>query len=136
MALIVLISILAVLQFFFFCTQVAGARARYGVAAPAVSGNEMFERYFRVQMNTLELLAMLLPGLWLASLYVAPIWPFLLGVIYLLGRFVYWRSYIASPGKRGPGFGLSMFPILVLLVIGLVGCILQLAHGQSPFGHG
>jgi glutathione S-transferase len=130
MALIVLVSILAILQFLFFGAQVAGARARYGVAAPAISGNEMFERHFRVQMNTLELLAMLLPSLWLASLYVAPLWPFILGLIYLVGRFVYWRGYIASPGKRGPGFGLSMLPILILLVIGLVGCILQLAHGR------
>lgn len=136
MALIVLVSVLAVLQFLFFSTQVSRARLRYGVAAPAVSGNEMFERYFRVQMNTLELLAMLLPALWLASLYVAPLWPFILGLIYLIGRLLYWRSYIASPGKRGPGFGLSMLPIMILLAIGLVGCILQLARGQIPLtGH-
>ena len=125
-SLLVLVSVLAVLQFFLFGTLVARARARYGVVAPAVSGHETFERYFRVQMNTLELLVMFLPALWLGSLYVAPIWPVLLGVLYLLGRLLYLRSYVADPHKRGPGFGLSMLPILILLLIAVVGCIRQL----------
>lgn len=124
--LLVLLSLLALAQFFFFGTLVARARTRYGVSAPAVSGHEMFERYFRVQMNTLELLVLFLPALWLASFYVAPIWPLLLGVLYLAGRLLYLRSYVADPHKRGAGFGLSMLPILVLMLIALVGCIRQL----------
>lgn len=124
--LLVLVSVLALLQFFFFGTLVSRARTRYGVAAPAVSGHEIFERYFRVQMNTLELLVMFLPALWLASRYVAPIWPVLLGVLYLLGRLLYLRGYVADPRRRGPGFGLSMLPILVLLLIAVVGCIREL----------
>jgi hypothetical protein len=125
-ALLVLVSVLALLQLFFFGTLVSRARSRYGVAAPAVNGNETFERYFRVHMNTLELLVLFLPALWLGSLYVAPIWPVLLGVLYLAGRLLYLRSYVADPRNRGPGFGLSMLPILVLLLIALVGCIRQL----------
>ena len=123
---LVLVTILALLQFFFFATQVSRARSRYGVAAPASSGHEIFERYFRVQMNTLELLVMFVPALWLAAFYVAPIWPLALGVLYLIGRLIYFRSYVADPGKRGPGFGLSMLPIVVLLAIALIGCIRQL----------
>lgn len=125
MPLTVVISVLAILQFWFFGMLVGNARTRYGVAAPAITGNEMFERYFRVQMNTLELLVMFLPALWLASRYVAPLWTALLGVLYLIGRFVYWRGYIAAPSKRGPGFGLSALPILLLLLISLVGAIMQ-----------
>ncbi|HUN24669.1 MAG TPA: MAPEG family protein [Steroidobacteraceae bacterium] len=125
-SLLVLVSVLALLQSFLFATLVSRARSRYGVAAPAVSGHEIFERYFRVQMNTLELLVLFIPALWLGSLYVAPIWPVLLGVLYLLGRLLYLRSYVADPRKRGPGFGLSVLPILVLLLIALVGCIRQL----------
>jgi uncharacterized MAPEG superfamily protein len=124
--LLVLVSLLALLQFFLFGTLVSRARTRYGVVAPAISGHEIFERYFRVQMNTLELLVMFLPALWLASLYAAPIWPVLLGVLYLIGRLLYLRGYVADPRRRGPGFGLSMLPILVLVVIALVGCIRQL----------
>ena len=52
---------LVLLQFFFFCMAVGRARGTYNVAAPATTGNEVFERYFRVQMNTLELLVVLIP---------------------------------------------------------------------------
>ncbi|HEX4024524.1 MAG TPA: MAPEG family protein [Steroidobacteraceae bacterium] len=129
MATTVLISVLAILQFFFFGSLVGRARARYGVIAPAVTGNEMFERYFRVQMNTLELMVMFLPALWLASLYVRPLWTTVLGAIYLIGRLLYWRGYVAAPAKRGPGYGLSMLPILILAVIALVGSIMALVRG-------
>jgi hypothetical protein len=128
MALTVLISVLAILQFFFFGALVGGARRRYGVTAPAVTGNEMFERYFRVQMNTLELMVMFLPALWLASLFVRPLWTTVLGAIYLIGRLFYWRGYVAAPAKRGPGYGLSMLPILVLAAIALVGSIIALVR--------
>jgi len=78
-----------------------------------------------VQMNTLELLVMFLPALWLASLYTPPLWTSLLGVLYLIGRILYLNGYVAAPGKRGPGYGLSVLPILVLLVLALIGCIRQ-----------
>jgi uncharacterized membrane protein YecN with MAPEG domain len=126
MALTVLISVLAILQLLFFGILVGNARHRYNVTAPAVSGNEMFERYFRVQMNTLELMVMFLPALWLASLYVRPLWTTVLGAIYLIGRLLYWRGYVSAPAKRGAGFGLSMLPILILVLIALVGSIIAL----------
>jgi uncharacterized membrane protein YecN with MAPEG domain len=125
MSLLVLITVLALLQFMFFASLVARARGRYGVPAPAMSGQEIFDRYFRVQMNTLELLVMFLPALWLASLYTAPLWTSLLGVIYLIGRMVYLAGYVADPRKRGPGYLLSVLPILVLLLLAVVGCIRQ-----------
>jgi len=129
MALTVLISVLAILQLLFFGVLVGRARHRYGIAAPATTGNEMFERHFRVQMNTLELMVMFLPALWLASLYVQPLWTTVLGAIYLIGRLLYWRGYVAAPTRRGPGFGLSMLPILILMVIALVGSITALVRG-------
>jgi len=125
MSLLVLITVLALLQFMFFAGLVSRARGRYGVPAPAMSGHEIFDRYFRVQMNTLELLVMFLPALWLASLYTAPLWTSLLGVIYLIGRMVYLAGYVADPRKRGPGYVLSVLPILVLLLLAVVGCIRQ-----------
>jgi len=128
MALTVLISVLAILQLLFFGILVGKARHRYGVIAPAVSGNEMFERHFRVQMNTLELMVMFLPALWLATRYVQPLWTTVLGAIYLIGRLLYWRGYVAAPARRGPGFALSMLPILILVLIGLVGSITALVR--------
>jgi hypothetical protein len=38
-----------------------------------------------------------------------------------VGRFVYLRSYVADPAKRGMGFGLSLLPIFALLLGALIG---------------
>jgi glutathione S-transferase len=119
------LTILALLQFIYFGMLVGRARGLYGIKAPAMSGNEVFERYFRVQMNTLEQLILLLPALWIASAFsfIPYYWIALLGVIYLIGRFIYLRGYVADPAKRSMGFALSSLPILALILIDIVGVI-------------
>lgn len=120
-----IVAVLAVLQFLFFGVLVGQARARYNVRAPATTGNELFERAFRVHMNTLEQLIGFLPALFIAGLY----WPNPviagIGLVYLFGRFVYRQGYVADPGKRGLGFLLSVAPIFVLLVAALLGAIMR-----------
>jgi hypothetical protein len=127
MAYVDIVTALAVLQFVLFAMQVGGARGKYGVKAPATSGNEIFERYFRVQQNTLELLVVLIPGLYLFSHYFNPLWAAALGVVYLIGRQLYSASYVKDPAKRGPGYGMSFLPSLVLIVGGLIGAAMRLA---------
>jgi glutathione S-transferase len=129
MALIELITVLALLQFLYFGTLVGNARERFGVKAPATTGNEVFERYVRVQMNTLELLILFLPALWIATAYLAAYWLTLLGAVYLIGRFIYLRAYVAEPSKRSIGFGVSALPILALLAIDLIGSVSRLIRG-------
>jgi glutathione S-transferase len=126
MAWVEIVTVLAVLQFIYFGVLVGRARDRFGVKAPAITGHEIFERYFRVQMNTLELLVALLPALWIATAYLAFHWVAALGVVYLIGRFVYLRSYVAEPSKRSLGFSLSALPILALLLIDLIGAVSRL----------
>ena len=70
MEFVAIVALLALLQYIYFATLVGQARGKYGVNGPAVTGHPVFERYFRVQMNTLELLIVLLPGLWLFAYYV------------------------------------------------------------------
>jgi glutathione S-transferase len=123
MAYVNIVTALAVLQFIVFGFRVGAARERFGVKAPAVSGNEAFERVFRVQMNTLEMLVAFLPGLYLFSHYFNPLWAVGLGVVYLLGRELYSAAYVRDPAKRGPGFGMTFIPTVVLVVGGLVGAI-------------
>jgi len=118
-----LVIVLALLQYLFFGILVGRARTRYGVKAPAVTGDPIFERYLRVQMNTLELLVMFLPALWIANAYVAPIWITVLGAAYLAGRFLYLRGYVRAAEKRSLGFGVSALPILILLTIDLIGAL-------------
>src|SRR5690606_14223076 len=118
-----LVAILAIIQFLFFGSVVGRARQRYGVKAPAVSGHEMFERAYRVQMNTLELLIALLPALLIATKYWPQSWVAVVGAVYLIGRFIYWRSYTADPASRALGFALSMLPVLALIIMAVAGTI-------------
>lgn len=118
-----LVAVLAVLQLVFFAVLVGRARGLYGVHAPAVSGHEMFERAYRVQMNTVELMVALLPSLFIAAKYWPQSYVASVGAIYLIGRFLYWRSYSADPASRAVGFALSMLPILALVLGALVGIV-------------
>lgn len=121
MHLVAIVVLLALLEFFAFGMLVGRARVTYGVKAPATSGHEVFERHFRVHYNTMELLVVFIPAIWLFALYVSPQWGAGLGAIYLVGRIVYFRSYVANPGRRSMGFGMSMMPVLVMLVGALLG---------------
>jgi glutathione S-transferase len=114
---------LALAQFLFFCFAVGKARGTYKVAAPATTGNEMFERYFRVQMNTLELLIIFVPSMLLFGQYFGAYVTTALGVIYLIGRMIYFMSYVKDPKSRSAGYGLSILPVIVLLVGAIVGAI-------------
>jgi hypothetical protein len=118
-----LVAILAVVQLIHFAILVGRARVQYAVKAPAVTGHEMFERAYRVQMNTIELIVAFLPALYIAARY----WPEAvvagIGAVYVIGRFVYWRSYMTAPSTRSTGFGLSVLPVLALLLAGLAGFV-------------
>ena len=128
MAYVDIVTALALLQFMAFGMQVARARGKYGVHAPAVTGNEIFERYFRVQQNTLEQLIVFLPGLYLFAHYFNSLWAAGLGLVYLIGRQVYSASYVKDPKSRSAGFGLTLLPMLVLVIGGLIGAAIQLAR--------
>ena len=124
-----IVTALALLQFVWFGIRVSRARERLGVKAPAITGNDVFERHFRVQQNTLELVVILVPGLYLFSNYFSPLLAAALGVIYLVGRELYARGYVKDPAKRSAGFGLSALPTMILVVGGLSGAVWRLiAH--------
>lgn len=116
MPFVAIVTVLALLQFLWLGLQVASARTRYGVAAPATTGNEIFERHFRVHMNTQEQLVMFLPALWIFAVYISPLWAAALGVVFILGRAIYAMSYVRDPRSRSLGFGLTAFPVLVMLI--------------------
>jgi glutathione S-transferase len=126
MAYVDIVTALAVLQFLVFGFRVGKARGRYGVKAPAITGNEIFERYFRVQQNTLEQLIVFLPGLYLFSHYFSPLAAAALGAVYLIGREVYAATYVKDPAKREVGYGLTFLPTVILVLGGLIGAIRQL----------
>ena len=126
MELLTIVSLLAVIQFVVFGALVGAARGRSGLKAPAVTGDEQFERYFRVHYNTLEQLVEFLPGLWAFGLLINVPAAAGLGLVYLVGRLVYFRAYVADPATRGIGMLLSAMPSHILLLGGLGAAIWRL----------
>jgi uncharacterized membrane protein YecN with MAPEG domain len=118
---VAVVIVLALVQYVVFGMLVGWARGQYGVKAPAVTGHEIFDRYFRVHQNTLELLVAFVPAIWLFGMYVDPTWAALLGLVYLVARVLYLRGYVKDPARREVGFTLSVLPILVLLAGALWG---------------
>lgn len=126
MAWVTIVAMLAILEYFFFGLKVGQARGKYGVKAPATTGNEMFERYNRVHQNTLEQLPIFLPGLYGFATFVSPTWAAIVGVVFIVGRAIYFNLYIGDPAKRGPGVMVSLLASAVLVIGSIVGAVMTL----------
>jgi glutathione S-transferase len=126
MAWVELVSLLALVQYVAFGFRVGTAREKFGVKAPAMSGNETFERYNRVHMNTLEQLVVFLPALWIAAQYSNPARMAAIGAVFIIGRQLYLHRYVSDPQKRGLGFGVSFLSMTVLVIYALFGVIRSL----------
>lgn len=117
---IAIVTILALGQFVFFSIQVGSMRAKHDVKAPATSGHPEFERMFRIQQNTMEQLVAFIPALWIFAYVVNPYWGAAMGLVFIVGRFVYWSSYLKDPASRGAGFTITFLPTAVMLVWSLI----------------
>ena len=126
MELIVLVTLLVIVEYFYLSLMVGKCRSQTGISAPSIIGDEKFERVFRVQQNTLEQLIMFFPALWIFGYYVSAEIGAGLGMLFLIGRILYARGYVQHPDKRGPGFILGSLSLLVLLLGGLVVVSLRL----------
>ncbi len=125
-ALVAIVTILALLLYVYMGVLVGRARAKYGVLAPAISGDPDFERVFRVQANTLEWLPIFLPSLWLFAYYWNEPVAAGLGLVWIIGRFQYMLGYSKAAGARSLGFMIQMAATAVLL-FGVLGKAVWLA---------
>lgn len=121
------ITQLALIQFVFFGALVAKARVALTVPAPLTTGPEAFERLSRVHLNTLERLAIFLPLLWMATFHTPGLWLAPAGLLFIAGRFAYWRGYVREPAARKGGNIMSMIAIALLLVLNIIGLVRALA---------
>ena len=126
MELVTIVIALALIEYTVFGMLVGRARGKYGIDAPAISGDPIFERYYRVQQNTLEVLVLFIPGMWMFGHYVSADVAAGLGLIFIVGRFLYLRSYVADPKSRSIGFALSFIPAQILIIGGLIGAAMNI----------
>jgi uncharacterized membrane protein YecN with MAPEG domain len=124
-----LVTILALLLYFWMSLQVARARRTSGIDAPTMTGHPVLERAVRVHYNTLEWLPIFLAGLWLFAIYWNELTAAALGLVWIVGRFVYSTGYMADPGKRSMGFLIQLVAVAVLLFGALGRIIYSLATG-------
>ncbi|TAD87448.1 MAG: MAPEG family protein [Alphaproteobacteria bacterium] len=112
-------------------TGIACGRARvvHSVAAPAVTGHPIFERAYRVQMNTLEQLAFALPAVWLLGWTLSYTWAAAAAVVWCIGRVWYALAYVADPTKRGPGFLISFVAGAGALVVAIGAAVTRIVSG-------
>ena len=109
-----LITLGVLVLLFALAGAVGKARAKYGIKAPATTGDAAFERTFRAHQNTIENAVMLLPALWLFAAFVSEIWAAALGAVWIAARVWYFVAYQEDAAKRGRPFGLSMFVFGIL----------------------
>ena len=131
--LVAIVSLLALLLYFYMGLRVGQLRYKLGVPAPAVTGNPDFERAYRVQMNTLEWLPIFMVSLWLFAIsWGSDLVTAGIGVVWLIGRILYLTGYSRAAEARGPGFGIQALAAGVLL-FGALGRIiwLMVQHGGA-----
>ena len=114
-SLVAIVSLVALVVYFWMGLRVAGARKASGIHAPQMTGDPVLERHIRVQANTLEWLPIFLVSLWLFALYWNDLVAAGLGVVWIVGRLVYAFGYVAEPKKRELGFMIQALASAILL---------------------
>jgi glutathione S-transferase len=124
-----LVTLLALLVYFWMSLQVARARGKSGIHPPAMIGDPQLERAVRVHYNTLEWLPIFLVSLWLFAIYWNERVAAGLGIVWIIGRLIYSAGYMADPAKRGPGFLIQFLTAAVLLFGALGRIVYSVATG-------
>ena len=127
MELVAIVVLLSLIQYTYFGALVGKARMTYKIEAPAVSGDPIFERYYRVQMNTLESLVLFLPSIFIFATYIRADVAAALGVVFIIGRQLYQRAYVKDPKSRELGYLLTILPSAILAIGGIVGAIMSMS---------
>ena len=116
MELLAIITVLILIQTLFFGFEVGKARGKYKIKAPAVSGDEMFDRHYRIHQNTIEQIVIFIPSLWLFGYFVHMNIGAVLGLLFLIGRFIFRSAYLKDPASREIGFIMGFLPIAICLL--------------------
>jgi len=126
-----LVTLLALLAYFWMSVQVGRARGKCGIQPPAMTGDQQLERAVRVHYNTLEWLPIFLVSLWLFAIYWNELVAAGLGIVWIVGRVLYAAGYMADPAKRSSGFLIQLLACAVLLFGAFGRIVYSLAAGGA-----
>lgn len=126
MSYLIFVTVALLIQYTYFSMSAGIARDKGDVKAPAMSGDENFERKLRVQMNTLEQLIITIPAMWICGVYFRADVAAILGLVFLVGRFIYCTAYLNNPASRGKGMIIGFLANMALLLCCLVVAITKL----------
>jgi glutathione S-transferase len=104
-----------VVAFTFYVSMAAG-RMRGKIKAPAVTGDEEFEKAFRIHYNTIEQLVLFLPVLWLSAPYWGDQVSGGVAAVWLVGRIIYARTYQRDPSSRSMGFAITLLATVAAFI--------------------
>jgi uncharacterized membrane protein YecN with MAPEG domain len=123
---VAIVTLLALLLYCWMSTRVSATRRKVGIRPPAMTGDPLLERTIRAHYNTLEWMPVFLPSLWLFAIYWNSTAAAVLGLIWIVGRLVYFLGYVAETSKRAPGFFIQALAAGAL-VFGALGRLIYLA---------
>ena len=120
-----LATMLALAVYYSQSIFVSMARRKYGIKAPAITGNIDFERVFRVHYNTLEQLPVFLIPLWFFALLVSGYWAGWLGILWIVGRLGYMYGYYKAADSRHSFGSVLSYLANIVLIVGTFWAILK-----------
>lgn len=128
---VAIVTLLALLVYFWMGLQVGRTRGKVGIPAPAMTGDPLLERTIRAHYNTMEWLPLFLVPLWLFAMFWDETIAAAIGLVWVVGRIIYQRGYVADAGKRSVGF-LVQFAAVAALLLGSLGRIIYLLATNTP----
>lgn len=124
--LVAIVTLACGLLVFAMALIVSKTHQKTGILAPTAMGDPLLERTVRGHMNTVEWIPIFLPAMWLFAIYWNANWAAALGVLWIVGRIIYFFGYRAGAAKRVPGFFIQTLAAFALL-FGALGRIIYLA---------
>ena len=110
------LSLLALLVYLWMTVNVSRARIRFSIPAPITDGPQEFMSVVRVQMNTVEQMALFFPALWMCAWFLDDKLAAAMGLLWVVGRILYARAYYRDPKDRALGYGLTVVASFLLML--------------------
>lgn len=125
---LLLVTLLTILFLNYMVTQVVLARDKYSIDAPRSSGNKHFERIYRSQVNSFEGAFTFIPLMWIVGITLNGYFASILGLIWLIFRFSYYKSYKVSSDLRITPYMVHHYLIIFMIIASFIGILIQISH--------